>query len=40
MIELSLSEDIGKGDLTSEAIIDEGLLAKGMIVAKEEGVIA
>ncbi|MCK4385460.1 MAG: carboxylating nicotinate-nucleotide diphosphorylase [candidate division Zixibacteria bacterium] len=40
LIELSLSEDIGKGDLTSEAIIDEDLLAKGMIVAKEEGVIA
>ena len=40
LIESSLSEDIGKGDLTSEAIIDEDLLAKGMIVAKEEGVIA
>jgi len=40
LIELALSEDIGKRDLTSEAIIDEDLLAKGMIVAKEEGVIA
>jgi nicotinate-nucleotide pyrophosphorylase (carboxylating) len=36
----SLSEDIGKGDLTSEAIIEQDLLAKGIIVAKEEGVIA
>ena len=40
LIELSLSEDIGKKDLTSEAIIDENLLAKGIIVAKDEGVIA
>ncbi|KPJ66038.1 nicotinate-nucleotide pyrophosphorylase [candidate division WOR-1 bacterium DG_54_3] len=40
LIELSLSEDIGKGDLTSEAVIDEGVLAKGIIVAKEEGVLA
>jgi nicotinate-nucleotide pyrophosphorylase (carboxylating) len=39
LIELSLSEDIGKGDLTSEAIIDEELKAKGLIVAKEEGVL-
>lgn len=40
LIELSLSEDIGKGDLTSEAVIDEGVLAQGIIVAKEEGVLA
>jgi nicotinate-nucleotide pyrophosphorylase (carboxylating) len=40
LIELSLSEDVGKGDLTSEATIDDNLLAKGIIVAKEEGVIA
>ena len=40
LIELSLSEDIGKGDRTSQAIIDKKLSAKGLIVAKEEGVIA
>ena len=40
LIELSLSEDIGKGDRTSEAIIDKDVSAKGLIVAKEEGVIA
>jgi len=40
LIELALSEDIGKGDLTSEATIEENLKAKGIIVAKEEGVIA
>jgi nicotinate-nucleotide pyrophosphorylase (carboxylating) len=40
LIEWSLSEDIGKGDLTSEAIIEQDLLTEGTIVAKEEGVIA
>jgi nicotinate-nucleotide pyrophosphorylase (carboxylating) len=40
LIELALSEDIGKGDLTSEATIEEDLKAKGIIVAKKEGVIA
>ena len=40
LIELTLAEDIGKGDLTSEATIDHDLLVKGTIVAKEEGIIA
>jgi nicotinate-nucleotide pyrophosphorylase (carboxylating) len=40
LIKSSLSEDIGRGDRTSEAIIDQELSAKGLIVAKEEGVIA
>jgi nicotinate-nucleotide pyrophosphorylase (carboxylating) len=40
LIEWSLSEDIGKGDLTSEAIIEQDLLTEGTIVANEEGVIA
>lgn len=40
LIDSALSEDIGKGDLTSEATIDENLLANGIIVAKKEGVIA
>ncbi len=40
LIELSLSEDIGKGDRTSEAVIDQKLSAKGLIVAKEEGTVA
>jgi nicotinate-nucleotide pyrophosphorylase (carboxylating) len=39
LIEWSLSEDIGKGDLTSEALIEQNLLGQGIIVAKEEGVI-
>jgi nicotinate-nucleotide pyrophosphorylase (carboxylating) len=40
LIELALVEDIGKHDLTSEATIDQNLLVKGTIVAKEEGIIA
>jgi nicotinate-nucleotide pyrophosphorylase (carboxylating) len=40
LIELALGEDVGKGDLTSEAIIDQDLLVKVAIVAKEEGIIA
>jgi nicotinate-nucleotide pyrophosphorylase (carboxylating) len=40
LIELALSEDIGKGDLTSEVTIDEDLSAKGLIVAREDGTIA
>ncbi len=40
LIELALSEDIGKGDYTSESTIDEDLSAKGLIVSKEDGVIA
>lgn len=39
LIKLALSEDIGKGDLTSEVTINEDLTAKGLIVAKEDGVI-
>lgn len=40
LIELALFEDIGKGDLTSEATIEETLSSKGIITAKEEGIIA
>lgn len=40
LIELALAEDIGKGDLTSEATIDQDLKALGIIVAKEKGVVA
>jgi nicotinate-nucleotide pyrophosphorylase (carboxylating) len=40
LIELALEEDIGKEDLTSEATIDQDLLVKGIIVAKEEGIVA
>lgn len=40
LIEWSLSEDIGNGDLTSESLIAQDLKAQGIIVAKEEGVIA
>jgi nicotinate-nucleotide pyrophosphorylase (carboxylating) len=40
LIELVLSEDIGKGDLTSDATIEENLSSEGMITAKEDGIIA
>jgi len=40
LIELVLSEDIGKGDLTSEATLEQNLSSEGMITAKEDGIIA
>jgi nicotinate-nucleotide pyrophosphorylase (carboxylating) len=40
LMELVLSEDIGKGDLTSEATLEENLSFEGMITAKEDGIIA
>lgn len=35
-----LEEDLGFGDITSELLIPRGLKAKGVIVAKEEGIVA
>lgn len=35
-----LEEDVGFGDLTSELVIPRGLRAKGLIVAKRDGVVA
>lgn len=40
LIELALREDLGKGDVTSEALIDENLKGKGIIKALEDGVLA
>lgn len=40
LIHLALSEDIGKGDLTSEAVVENKLSGKAIIVAKQEGVLA
>lgn len=36
----ALEEDIGHGDITSSAIIRDGLEAKGLIIAKEDFVLA
>ena len=35
-----LEEDVGKGDLTTETLVDEDQTARAVIVAKEEGVLA
>lgn len=40
IIEQALIEDIGTGDITTESIIPYDLKAKGIIKAKEEGIIA
>jgi nicotinate-nucleotide pyrophosphorylase (carboxylating) len=39
-IRLALEEDIGSGDVTSMAIVDEGALASAKLVAKEDGIAA
>ncbi|MCF8261557.1 MAG: carboxylating nicotinate-nucleotide diphosphorylase [Melioribacteraceae bacterium] len=40
LIKLALSEDVGSGDVTTEALIPKKLNTEAFIVAKEEGVIA
>jgi nicotinate-nucleotide pyrophosphorylase (carboxylating) len=40
LIELALNEDLGKGDVTSEVLINENLRGKGVILAKEDGILA
>ncbi len=40
VIDRALAEDIGAGDLTSAAVVDEEALARGRIEQKGEGVIA
>ncbi len=35
-----LSEDIGQGDVTAQAIIPPNLTVKAIVIAKEEGVAA
>jgi nicotinate-nucleotide pyrophosphorylase (carboxylating) len=40
LVRLALSEDIGKKDLTSDAVISRGLTGKAVIEAKEQGVLA
>lgn len=40
LIELALLEDVGMGDLTSDAIIDEAALSRGELLCKQGGVIA
>ncbi len=40
LIRLALEEDIGPGDMTTEGLVEPGILAKAVIVAKEPFVLA
>lgn len=40
LLEISLIEDIGSGDITTDSLIPSGLMAKGTIIAKSELVLA
>lgn len=40
LVELALMEDIGLGDITTDAIVPESQLAKGEFLCKEAGVVA
>ncbi len=40
LIDLALREDIGPGDITTDPIVGPGLMGKGIVVAKEDLVIA
>ncbi len=40
LIGLALAEDVGKGDLTSEALLESKLSGKAAIIAKQEGILA
>ncbi|MCK4849969.1 MAG: carboxylating nicotinate-nucleotide diphosphorylase [Phycisphaerae bacterium] len=40
LLKRALAEDIGPGDITSQALVDENLLATAVILAKQEGVLA
>ncbi len=40
LVELALQEDVGGGDLTSQAVIPEALEGRGVLVARAAGVVA
>src|SRR3972149_10341995 len=40
LIQLAIQEDIGDGDITTESLIPDSLIAEGSFIAKEGGVIA
>ena len=39
LVKLALAEDVGRGDITTRAVIAKGQKAKAVITAKEDGVI-
>lgn len=40
IIEYMLAEDEGFGDITSQAVVDEGKIVKAYIISKDEGILA
>ncbi len=40
LVESALREDIGEGDITSDILIPSGVVGSGVIIAKENGIIA
>ena len=40
LLKRALAEDLGPGDITSQALVDENLLARAVILAKQEGILA
>jgi nicotinate-nucleotide pyrophosphorylase (carboxylating) len=40
LIRSALSEDLGKGDITSQTLIKDNLTGKAIIIAKQDGIIA
>ncbi len=40
LLEMALREDIGSGDITSDSVVPADTMAKGTILAKDEGIIA
>jgi nicotinate-nucleotide pyrophosphorylase (carboxylating) len=40
LIRAALAEDLGSGDLTSRAVVPEGSRARGVVIAKADGVVA
>ncbi len=40
IIQRSLQEDIGRGDITTKSLVPKGTMAKAKIIAKEDGIVA
>lgn len=40
MVQAALAEDVGWGDVTSQALLDPSLPAGGVVVAREDGIVA
>jgi len=40
LVEMALEEDIGPGDITTENLVDPGLIGRGVIIAKESLILA